>query len=430
MRRLMPPSSYAHQLWIFATLDLMSPPFVVPAFLFASPTEGPSIALAMLLVFGSAKLLAELFERLGQPGIVGEILAGVIIGPPVLGWIAPNNLMGALADLGVMFLLFRVGLEVKPSELMRVGGTALLVAILGVILPFALGAAILLGFGAPLVESVFVGAAMVATSVGITAQVLAAKGLLNRKASRIILAAAVIDDVLGLIVLAIVSSMAEGRMNPLKLATTAIAAMAFTLIVAKWGSPAMRRIVPGVEARLHAGEVQFNLAMLLLFSLALLASYVGVAAIIGAFLAGMALAESTGRRVGDLVHGVTELLLPFFLAGIGMHLDLAPFRNASTLWLAGLVVVAAVVSKLIGCGLGALSLGFQDALRVGCGMVPRGEVGMVVAQIGLGLGVIPANVYGVVVLMAIATTLIAPPLLNLTHRNVMREQPVEEFKLG
>jgi Kef-type K+ transport system membrane component KefB len=403
---------------------------MVPALLFAPAGEGASITLAMLVVFGSAKLLAELFERLGQPGIVGEILAGVIIGPPVLGWIVPNNMMGALADLGVMFLLFRVGLEVKASELMRVGGTALLVAVLGVIVPFALGAAILMGFGASLVVSVFVGAAMVATSVGITAQVLAAKGLLNRRASRIILAAAVIDDVLGLIVLAIVSSMAEGRVDPLKLATTAIAAMAFTWIVAKWGSPAMRRIVPGVEARFRAGEVQFNLAMLLLFGLALLASYVGVAAIIGAFLAGMALAESTDQRVGDLVHGVTELLLPFFLAGIGMHLDLAPFRNASTLWLAGLIVVAAVASKLIGCGLGALSLGFQDAVRVGCGMVPRGEVGMVVAQIGLGLGVIPANIYGVVVLMAIATTLIAPPLLNLTHRNVAREQAVEEFKLG
>ena len=384
----------------------------------------------MLLVFGTAKLLAELFEHFGQPGIVGEILAGAIIGPPVLGWIVPNNRMIALADLGVMFLLFRVGLEVKSSELLKVGGTALLVALLGVIVPFALGAAILMGFGAPLVESVFVGAAMVATSVGITAQVLAAKGLLSRTSSRIILAAAVIDDVLGLIVLAIVSSMAEGRVDPIKLTFTAVAAIGFTVIVAKWGSPAMRRIVPGVQARLRGGEVQFNLAVLLLFGLAVLASYVGVAAIIGAFLAGMALAESTDHRVSDLVHGVTELLLPFFFAGIGMHLDLAPFRDRSTLWLAALIVVAAVISKMIGCGLGALSLGFQDALRVGCGMIPRGEVGMVVAQIGLGFGVIPSNIYSVVVLMAIATTLIAPPLINLTHRNVAHEQPVEEFRLG
>jgi Kef-type K+ transport system membrane component KefB len=404
--------------------------FAAPALLLASASEGPSIALAMLLVFGAAKLASELFERLGQPGIVGEILAGVLIGPPVLGWIAPNEVLTALADLGVLFLLFRVGLEVKASELMRVGGTALVVAVLGVVVPFVSGAAIMFWFGAPSIEAIFVGAAMVATSVGITAQVLAAKGLLSHQASRIILGAAVIDDVLGLIVLAIVSSMAEGKVDVLKLSMTAIAAIAFTVVVAKWGTPAMQRIVPRVERRLQGGEGQFNLAMLLMFGLALLATYVGVAAIIGAFLAGMALAESTGQRVHDLVHGVTELLLPFFLVGIGMHLDLTPFFKASTLWIALLILIAAVLSKLVGCGLGALSLGWANALRVGCGMVPRGEVGMVVAQIGFGLGVIPSGVYGVVVLMAVATTVIAPPLLNLTYRNAVAEQPVDDFRLG
>ena len=285
----------------------------------------------MLLVFGSAKLLAECFERMGQPGIVGEILAGVIIGPPVLDWIAPNEVLIALAELGVMFLLFRVGLKVRASELMRVGGTALLVATLGVVLPFAMGAAILRWFGASLIEAIFVGAAMVATSVGITAQVLASKGLLAQRPAASSSAAAVIDDVLGLIVLAVVSSMAEGHVDILKLSMTALAAIAFTLVVAKWGTRTMARVVPKVQERFRTGEVQFNFALLLMFGLALLATYVGVAAIIGAFLAGMALAESTSRRVEDLVHGVTELLLPFFLAGIGMHLDLGPFRSRTTL---------------------------------------------------------------------------------------------------
>jgi Kef-type K+ transport system membrane component KefB len=403
---------------------------LVPAFLFASASETPNIALAMLLVFGSAKLLAEIFERVGQPAIVGEILAGVLVGPPVLSWVVPSPGLTELADLGVMFLLFRVGLEVKSSELMRIGGTALLVAVLGVIVPFVLGAGILSFFHAPRIEAIFVGAAMVATSVGITAQVLASKGLLQLRASRIILAAAVIDDVLGLIVLAVVSSMAEGRVDILKLATTAVAASAFTVVVAKWGTPALSRIVPRVEATLQNGEAQFNVAVVLLFGLALLATYVGVAAIIGAFLAGMALAESASRRVGDLVHGVTELLLPFFLFGIGMYLDLGPFRNSETLALAALIIVAAVVSKMIGCGVGAISLGLRDAVRVGCGMVPRGEVGMVVAQIGLGLGVIPASVYGVVVLMSVVTTLIAPPLLKVSFRTAPHLQPVEGFKLG
>lgn len=396
--------------------------------LLAAP-EGATVAFAMLLVFGGAKLMAELFERLGQPGIVGEILVGVILGPSVLGWIEPNAVLTALADLGVMFLLFRVGLEVKPKDLMRVGPTATLVATLGVIVPFLLGWAILAWWRAPRIESVFVGAAMVATSVGITAQVLASKGLLHHVASQTILAAAVIDDVLGLLFLAIVSSMAQGKVNLLDLAGTAVAAGGFTVVIAKWGTGAMVRVMPRVEALLRAGNVQFNIAMILLFGLALLATYAGVAAIIGAFLAGMALGESLESRVCKLVDGVTELLLPFFLVGIGLHLDLSPFARASTLALAAIIIVAAVLSKLIGCGLGALPMGFANAVRVGCGMAPRGEVGMVVAQIGLGLGVIPQSIYGVVVFMAVATTLIAPPLINASFRNAVREPAVEEFKV-
>src|SRR5581483_10071369 len=157
-------------------------------------TSTENIPLAMLAVFGTAKLLGEIFERLKQPAIVGEILAGVLIGPSVLGWVQPNDVLNALAQLGVMFLLFGVGLDVKSGELLRVGGTATAVAFFGVVVPFALGWAIMQLWGQPSIESLFVGAAMVATSVGITAQVLAAQGLLNHRASKIILAAAVIDD--------------------------------------------------------------------------------------------------------------------------------------------------------------------------------------------------------------------------------------------
>ena len=377
-----------------------------------------NIPLAMLVVFGSAKLLAEIFEKLKMPGIVGEILAGVLIGPGVLGWIEPNQVISALADLGVLFLLFRVGLDVKTSELVRVGGVATLVALLGVIAPFVLGWGIMVLWGAPLVESVFVGAAMVATSIGITAQVLRAKGLLHLRASKIILAAAVIDDVLGLLVLAIVSSLARGQVNRIELLVTALLAIGFTVVVAKWGTRAFEKVIPSVETKLRTGEVRFNLSMVLLFALSLLAVYAGVAGIVGAFLAGMMLANTVDDRVRDLTHGVTELLVPFFLAGIGLHLDVSVFASPSTLSLAALILAAAIVSKLLGCGLGAAGLGWKDSLRIGCGMVPRGEVGMVVAQVGLGLGVIPKSVYGVVVCMAVATTLIAPPLLNFSFRGV------------
>jgi Kef-type K+ transport system membrane component KefB len=401
-----------------------------PLALFASAGgSAAEIPLAMLIVFGSAKLLAELFERMGQPGIVGEIFAGILIGPSVLGWIAPNEVLTALSELGVMFLLFRVGLEVKASELMKVGPVASLVALLGVIVPFFLGWGIMRYAGYPQVESIFVGAAMVATSVGITAQVLAGKGLLHLAASKIILGAAVIDDILGLIVLAVVSAMAKGSVNFVEIGLTAVLAIGFTIIVAKWGTVTAARLVPAVN-RLRAGEAQFNIALVLLFGLSVLAIYAGVAAIIGAFLAGMALAESVSHRVHDLAHGITELLVPFFLAGIGLHLDVTVFNSSSTLILAMVILIAAVVSKLVGCGLGALKLGWTDMVRIGSGMVPRGEVGMVVAQLGLSLGVIEKPVYGVVVFMAVATTIVAPPMLNVAFRGAQPSIPEEEFQIG
>ncbi|MBZ5632005.1 MAG: cation:proton antiporter [Acidobacteriia bacterium] len=374
----------------------------------------------MLVVFGSAKLLDELFERLGQPGIVGQILAGVMVGPGVLGWIAPNEFLSALAELGVMFLLFRVGLEIKSSELMNTGGTASLVAVLGVAAPFGLGWGLLLLWGHAPIEAAFTGAAMVATSVGITAQVLAAKGLLQHRASKIILGAAVIDDVLGLLILALISSLAKGQVRVLELTITAVLAIGFTAIVATWGTRAVNLVIPPLLRTLKGSEVQFTLAMLLLFSLAVLSVYAGVAAIIGAFMAGMALSENVTHRVHDLTQGVTELLVPFFLVGIGLNLDVAAFASAPTLWLALAVLAAAIVSKFAGCALGAYKLGWPDARRVGVGMIPRGEVGMVVAQLGLSLGLIGQNICAVVVFMSVATTLVAPPFLKLAFRRIGR----------
>lgn len=384
----------------------------------------------MLLVFGTAKLLAELFERLQQPGIVGEILAGVLLGPGLLNWVRPDELLHTLADLGVMFLLFRVGLEVKPSELLKLGATATVVAATGVVVPFVMGWAIVAAWGYGQIEAIFVGASMVATSVGITAQVLAAKGLLQLRSSQVILAAAVIDDVLGLLVLAVVSSTARGKVNILELAITAAVAIGFVVVVAAWGSKAASRIVPRMQASLRVGEAEFSLSIVLLFALAALAVYTGVAAIVGAFLAGMALAESVGERVKDLAHGATELLVPFFLTGIGLNVSVSAFTSSSLMILSLVVLTAAVVSKFIGCGLGALPLGRADAIRVGVGMIPRGEVGMVVAQLGLAMGAVSKDIYSVVVFMAVATTLAAPPLLNLAYRSAKPDAGEEVFRFG
>ena len=380
------------------------------------PDSAIPLPLAMLLVFGSAKLLAEICERFGVPGLVGEILAGALIGPGLLGWVAPNETLHVLSDLGVMFLLFNVGLEVKAAELMRVGGTSAVVAIAGVIVPFVTGWAILLAWGAPHAEAIFVGAAMVATSVGITASVLSARGLLDQIASKVILTAAVIDDVLGLIVLAAVSAIARGRLSILDLTLTACLAAGFTIVMGKWGTTVANRFLPHFKSRARAEEAEFHIALVLLFALALLAQYTGIAAIVGAFLAGLALSDTADRRVRDLTRGVSELLVPFFLVGVGLHFDMGVFRSTSTLVLALVVLAAAVVTKLLGCGLGAVKLGWRNVLKVGMGMVPRGEVGMVVAQLGLGMAVITTEVYTVVVFMVVATTIITPVLLKLAFR--------------
>ena len=380
------------------------------------PAHEFPLPVALLIVFGSAKLMGEIFVKLRQPSLVGEIVAGAIIGPSVLGWIAPNDTLRALADLGVMFLLFDVGLQVKARELSRVGGTATLVATAGVIVPFIAGWAILRAWGAPQTEAVFVGASLVATSVGITASALSARGLLHEIASQIILAAAVIDDVLGLIVLAAVSSFATGHVNILAIALTAGLATAFTVVLAKWGTTAVNRVLPHFHSKAQAEDAQFHISLVLLFALSALAVYTGVAAIVGAFLAGLALSENADDRVRDLTRGVNELLVPFFLVGIGLHLDLSLFRSRSTLILALVILAAAIVTKFIGCGLGAAGMGWENVVKIGMGMVPRGEVGMVVAQMGLSMAVISTEVYGVVVFMAVATTLVTPLLLKVAFR--------------
>lgn len=385
-----------------------------------------SIPMSMLILFVSAKLLGEVAERLNQPGIVGEIAAGVLIGPSMLGWLSPNEFLSAMSDLGAMFLLFRVGLEIRSSELLRVGGTALLVASSGVALPFVMGAAILHFAGAGVNESIFVGASLVATSVGITAQVLSAKGLLDEVSSKVILAAAVIDDVLGLLVLAVVSSVTRGKLDVLQLSVTALLAAGFTVIVATWGTHAMKKIVPRIHENLRTAESRFIICLSLLFGLAVVAVSVGVAAIVGAFLAGLALAETVGERERDLSEGVAVLVVPFFLAGIGLHVDLSAFREPSTALLAIVLVAAAAVSKFIGCGVAALGLGKTEALRIGVGMIPRGEVGMLVAQIGLGFGILTRSSYGVVVFMSVATTVIAPPLIKLAYKGMPRSPLKEE----
>jgi Kef-type K+ transport system membrane component KefB len=380
----------------------------------AANVESVSVLLSLFLMFAAAKVMAELFERLRQPAVVGEILAGVIIGPSILGWVQPSDLINVLAEIGVIFLLFNVGLETKPKAIFDVGKRAMFVGVMGVLLPFVAGYFIAIAWGGSFAEAMFIGAALVATSVGITARVLAGMGLLDTETSRVILGAAIIDDILGLIILSLVSAVSQGSVSYVGLGKTAAAAILFTLFVAMVGSKVINKLSP-VISRLRLQRPFFNLGLVLCLGLSVASVYVGVAAIIGAFLAGMALAESVedNPRMHQATSGVTEFLVPFFLANIGMQLNIAVFRDSSVLLLAVIITLAAVITKFVGCSIGAWGMSRREMAQVGVGMVPRGEVGIVVAQIGLGLGVIEQSFFASVLFMAVTTTLIAPPLIKV-----------------
>ena len=382
-----------------------------------SQGHGANILLTLCLMLAAAKVMAEIFERLRQPAVVGEILAGVALGPSLLGWAAPNEITNTLAEIGVIFLLFTVGLETQPAAIFRVGKRALLVATLGVVVPFLAGWLLLKAWGGSGMEAMFLGTAMVATSVGITARVLSNLGLLEAMTSRIILGAAIIDDILGLLILTVVSNLAAGPLNYLTLITTAVLAVGFTAFVSLVGARVVKRVAPRIE-NLRVSHSLFVVSLILCLGLSVAASFIGVAAIIGAFLAGMTFAEAAADRptMRHQMSGVNEFLVPFFLVNIGMQLQLSVFRDPAIVALAALVTLVAVVTKLAGCGAGAIGLGWRRVGQVGMGMVPRGEVGIVVAQLGLGMAVISQSLYGVVLMMAVATTLIAPPFLKLLYR--------------
>lgn len=317
-----------------------------------------------------------------------------------------------MAEIGAIFLLFTVGLETKPRDLLQVGGIAALVATIGVVVPFILGFFYMRAIDYSTVEAVFVGAALVATSVGITARVLADAGVLSTRVARVILGAAVADDILGMIVLAIVSSLSTGQINYLQLAIVTVEAIGFSIFILFFGSRVVGRFETRV-AKLRARNSAFILSIVLCLGLSLASIYIGMAAIIGAFLAGLALADHSEQwRLRENAHPVMEFLAPFFFVLLGIQVDLRSVYQPGLLWMLGIVSVLAIVGKLIGCGLGALSLGFKDALRIGIGMVPRGEVGLIVAAVGLKLHTISAEVYTVVVVMTIVTTLFAPPVLR------------------
>ncbi|NLC59258.1 MAG: cation:proton antiporter, partial [Armatimonadetes bacterium] len=334
----------------------------------------------------------------------------------------------AMSELGVIFLLFLVGLETKPSELMAVGKDALLVAVGGVVLPFIFGYSFdVFVAGGTQATALFVGAALVATSVGITARVLARLGYLHTRTARIVLGAAVIDDILGLLVLAVVSGFArDGSADYRQLVITGVSAVGFVVFMLFYGGRMIARARPAIE-RLHIGHSLYLVAIGLCLLLSVTAGYLGVAAIVGAFLAGVALSEASDETgLHRRFEGLSEFFVPFFLASIGMQLNLHSLANRDTLLMCLALLLLAVLGKIVGCGLPVWRLGRLPALQIGVGMVPRGEVGIIVAQLGLGLGVLNDALFAVVLFVAVATTMIAPPVLTRLYAKEPRVLAVDD----
>jgi Kef-type K+ transport system membrane component KefB len=383
-------------------------------------TPGPDqLLLELFAVFVSAKVVGEVFERLSLPSVLGEILAGVVLGPYALKLIEPSNIIFSLAEIGAIFVLFSAGLEISPRDLIDVGGKAVQVAVAGVILPFVLGFVYMKLRGDASSEAVFVGAAMVATSVGITARVLADLHLLSSHIAKIILGAAVFDDILGMVLLAIVGGFANGGAPQWgHLAVLAAEAAGFALFMMFVAPRIVRHMEPRVE-HLSTQNASLIVALAICLLLSWLAAKIGMAAIIGAFFAGLVFADYAPEwNLVPRVAGITEFLSPFFFFAIGARLNLRLFTG-NVLLAAGVVSLLAIISKIIGCGLPLLREGWPNAVRVGVGMLPRGEVALIVALVGLQSGIVLQSTYAIVVFMTAVTTLIAPPWMRYLFRNQM-----------
>ncbi len=393
------------------------------------------VVLALAVVLAAAKLAGHIAIWMGQPAVLGELVAGVVLGSLDIvgitwfGAIQTSATVEVLARLGVIILLFEVGLESTVGDMLRVGLPALLVAVLGVVVPFALG----WGVGALVLPEqsayahAFLGAMLTATSVGITARVLRDLGRSKSAEARVILGAAVIDDVLGLVILAVVTGVivAANRGESLSVGATGFiltkallflgGALAFGVYAA---APIFRQ-----ASRLEGRGVLLTAALILCFGLAFIAATIGLAPIVGAYVAGLILEDTHLRDFADrgkqqlehLVFPISTFLVPVFFVLMGMRVDLTAFAQVHVLLLAALLTIAAIVGKQA-CALGALGQPL-DRLSIGIGMIPRGEVGLIFANIGLSLTlaghpVIDEGVFSAAVIMVIVTTMVTPPALK------------------
>lgn len=409
------------------------------------------LLVALLIILIGAKLGGELMERLGQPAVLGEILTGILLGNLALAgfhsldYLRTNEPLIALSELGVILLLFEVGLESNIHEMRRVGLSSLVVATLGVVTPFALGWGVA-RFFLPTEGwqvHVFIGATLCATSVGITARVLKDLGQLQRPESRIVLGAAVIDDVMGLVILAVVGGLITASTGGAPLGFGGILLIVFkalgflvgAIVLGGFLSPRLFRLASFLTVR----HMLLVTSLGFCFLLARLAAEIGLAPIVGAFAAGLILdpvhyrdfTDQGEHKIEELIHPISGFLVPIFFVVTGMKVDLRALSDFSVLGFAAALTVVAILGKQA-CAAGVLEPGL-NRMAVGIGMIPRGEVGLIFANIGLGLHVLAADgravpvvspsTFSAVVIMVMVTTLVTPPLLKhfFTRSNGTRD---------
>jgi Kef-type K+ transport system membrane component KefB len=398
---------------------------------FAPPTASaidpvaPLLA-ALVAIFIATKVLGELAQRLGQPAVLGELLAGVLLGNSLLGIVNPADpVLAALSEIGVIILLFETGLHTELRSLLSVGSAATTVGLAGVVIPFALGYGSALAFGLGHIPALVGGAALCATSVGISARVLSDLGKLESLEGRVVLGAAVLDDIVGLVILAVVADVVSGTsidvLHVARISVTAILFFAAAVFIGMRVAPPAFGIIDRIKSAGALGV--FGLAFA--FALALLAKLAGSALIIGAFAAGLVLFVIPQKQeIQKSTTTIGHFFVPIFFATVGASVDLRALANPRSLGIGLVLIICGVAGKIAAAYVPRWFRGRK--ILVGAAMVPRGEVGLIFAQMGLSTGAIDAGLFGAIMLMVLTTTLITPPMLG----RIVRSTTTDMFRVA
>ncbi|HKU84050.1 MAG TPA: cation:proton antiporter [Candidatus Nitrosocosmicus sp.] len=392
------------------------------------------IIISLSILLFSAKILAEIFQRIKQPVVLGELLAGIIVGPYALGGlplfggeplVVLDETIKYIGELSAVIILFIAGLEITPREFLRGGIASLTVGAIGVIVPFSVGFVVLSMYGLDSFETLLIATALTATSIAISIQVLTELGKMQSKEARLILGAAIVDDILAIAILSVVVTMVQlGNVTPQIMDIAFIILKIFGLfaVLLIGAIFLIPRILHREKLWRSKGSIE-GITTAIFFGIAGVAAYVGLSPIVGAFAAGMAVASTKlVKQVEEYAHKLQFIFAPLFFAIIGAQVDLRGV-NIDVLVISGIIIAIAISTKLVGCGLPSLIFlnNKTRSMRVGIGMISRGEVGLIVAGVGVTSGVLSTDIYTSIIIMVATTTIITPIWLKKSFKNELAE---------